>query len=217
MKRNVYETLSAININKNVEKKNGFSYLSWAWAWGELLKAYPESTYCIYESHDMNCYHNDGKTAWVKTGVTVEGVELIEFLPVMNFRNQSISVDAITSMDVNKAIQRSLTKAVARHGLGLYLYAGEDLPEAEEKPKEPLKETPVKEVKKATAKTTELVKLKKLCKDSGLKFADVGRWALAEKKKDIDMEAHARALIANWDKLTPQINEWLINNTEETK
>jgi hypothetical protein len=67
----------------------------------------------------------------VKTGVTIDGLEHIEYLPVMDFRNASITVDKVTSFDVNKAIQRSLTKAVARHGLGLYIYAGEDLPEGE--------------------------------------------------------------------------------------
>lgn len=65
----------------------------------------------------------------MKTGVTVNGVEHIEYLPVMDFKNRSIPLESVTSFDVNKAIQRSLTKAVARHGLGLYIYAGEDLPE----------------------------------------------------------------------------------------
>ena len=69
--------------------------------------------------------------SWVKTGVTIEGMEHIEYLPVMDNRNNSIPADKVTSMDVNKAIQRSLTKAAARHGLGLYIYAGEDLPETE--------------------------------------------------------------------------------------
>lgn len=127
----VFETLNAINVNGHTEKKNGLTYLSWAWAWAELLKHYPDSTYQVYENKDGWCYHTDGRTAWVKTGVTVEGKEYIEMLPVMDFKNRSIPLDTITSMDVNKAIQRSLTKAVARHGLGLYIYAGEDLPEAE--------------------------------------------------------------------------------------
>jgi hypothetical protein len=102
-----------------------------------LLKAYPDSTYKIYENAQGWCYHTDGRTAWVKTGVTVEGKEYIEMLPVMDFKNRSIPLEQITSFDVNKAIQRSLTKAVARHGLGLYIYAGEDLPEGEEVPEPP--------------------------------------------------------------------------------
>ena len=127
----VFETLNAVNVNGHTEKKNGLTYLSWAWAWGELLKRYPDSTYTVYENAQGWNYHTDGKTCWVKTGVTVEGKEYVEFLPVMDFKNRSIPAEAVTSFDVNKAIQRSLTKAVARHGLGLYIYAGEDLPEEE--------------------------------------------------------------------------------------
>ena len=132
---NYFETLNNINVNGKTEEKNGLTYLSWAWAWGELKKLYPESYYTIYENKDGLFYHTDGKTAWVKTGVTVvdgnKSIEHIEYLPVMDYKNRSIPVESITSFDVNKAIQRSLTKAVARHGLGLYIYAGEDLPEAE--------------------------------------------------------------------------------------
>jgi hypothetical protein len=134
----VFETLNAVNVNEHTEKKNGLTYLSWAWAWGELLKRYPDSTYTIYENRDGWNYHTDGKTCWVKTGVTVDGKEYIEMLPVMDFKNRSIPAEAVTSFDVNKAIQRSLTKAVARHGLGLYIYAGEDLPEGEDVKPEPL-------------------------------------------------------------------------------
>lgn len=128
---NYFQTLNNINVNGKTEKKNGLTYLSWAWAWGEVKKLFPDATYTIYENADGWFYHTDGKTCWVKTGVTVNGVEHIEYLPVMDFRNNSIPADKVTSFDVNKAIQRSLTKAVARHGLGLYIYAGEDLPEEE--------------------------------------------------------------------------------------
>jgi hypothetical protein len=133
-KNSVFEILSAVNVNGHTEKKNGLTYLSWAWAWAELLKHYPDSMYTVYENKDGLCYHTDGRTAWVKTGVTVEGREFIEMLPIMDMRNRSIPLENVTSMDVNKAIQRSLTKAVARHGLGLYIYAGEDLPETDQAP-----------------------------------------------------------------------------------
>jgi RecB family exonuclease len=76
-------------------------------------------------------YHTDGRTCWVKTGVTINGLEHIEYLPVMDYKNNSIPLAKVTSTDVNKSIQRSLTKACARHGLGLYIYAGEDLPAGE--------------------------------------------------------------------------------------
>ena len=126
---NYFEKLNAIDVNEHVEKKNGLSYLSWAWAWAEVKKVHPDANYTVYENADGWFYHTDGKTAWVKTGVTIEGIEHIEMLPVMDYKNKSIPVNNITSFDVNKAIQRSLTKACARHGLGLYIYAGEDLPE----------------------------------------------------------------------------------------
>lgn len=137
----VFEKLNGVDVTKYIEKKNGLSYLSWANAWREAKKICPEAKYTIYESEQGCFYHTDGKTCWVKTGVEIDGLEYIEYLPVMNFRNQSISVEQITSTDVNKAIQRSLTKALARHGLGLYVYAGEDLPEeAPKTAKEAIKE-----------------------------------------------------------------------------
>ncbi len=135
---NVYQTLSKIDVSKHVEKKANLSYLSWAHAWAILLQSYPKSTYTIYENKDGLNYHHDSKTAWVKTGVTVEGIEHIEYLPVMDNRNNSIPIEQITSFDVNKAIQRSITKAISRHGLGLYIYAGEDLPEADNLEREEL-------------------------------------------------------------------------------
>ena len=128
-KNSVYDVLSVIDCADKIEKKNNLSYLSWSYAWGELLKKYPDSTYKIYENNEGWNYFTDGRTCWVKTGVTVNGVERIEYLPVMDFRNKSIPANAVTSTDVNKTIQRSITKAIARHGLGLYIYAGEDLPE----------------------------------------------------------------------------------------
>ena len=147
--KNYFELLSAVNVGDKIEKKNGLSYLSWAWAWAELKKRFPEATYTVYENAAGWNYFTDGHTCWVKTGVTVNSIEHVEYLPVMNNRNQSIAVDAVTSFDVNKAIQRSLTKAVARHGLGLYIYAGEDLPDSDEAVATPA----AKPVKKAATTT----------------------------------------------------------------
>lgn len=130
MEQSVFATLNAINCNDKTEKKNGLTYLAWAFAWGEVKKNYPDATYTIYENAQGWNYHTDGRTCWVKTGVSIQGQEYIEMLPVMDTRNRSIPFDSVTSFDVNKAIQRSLTKACARHGLGLYIYAGEDLPDA---------------------------------------------------------------------------------------
>jgi hypothetical protein len=135
--KSVFSTLNAVNCNGHTEKKNNLTYLSWAWAWAEVKKLYPNASYTIYENANQWNYFTDGKTCWVKTGVTIEGLEHIEYLPVMDFRNNSIPADKVTSFDVNKAIQRSLTKACARHGLGLYIYAGEDLPEEEQPTAQP--------------------------------------------------------------------------------
>lgn len=134
----IFETLNRINVNDKTEKKNGLTYLSWAWAWGEVKKNFPAATFTIYErqtEYGAVNYFTDGRTCWVKTGLTINGLEHIEELPVMDFRNNSIPYEKVTSTDVNKAIQRSLTKAAARHGLGLYIYAGEDLPEEEKQEK----------------------------------------------------------------------------------
>ena len=154
--KSVFATLNAINVNGHVEtKKTGgveLSYLSWAWAWAEVKKAYPDATYTVYENKDGWNYHTDGRTAWVKTGVTINGLEHIEYLPVMDYRNASILIDKLTSFDVNKAIQRSLTKACARHGLGLYIYAGEDLPEGEPQPTQAPQAQPKAAAKQAQPK-----------------------------------------------------------------
>lgn len=128
--KSTFAVLNAINCNEHTEKKNGLTYLSWAWAWQMVKANFPDATYTIYENRDGWNYHTDGRTCWVKTGVTIGGLEYIEDLPVMDSRNRSIPFESVTSFDVNKAIQRSLTKACARHGLGLYIYAGEDLPDA---------------------------------------------------------------------------------------
>ena len=143
MEKNLFDTLNSINVNEKTEKKNGLTYLSWAWAWGELKKADPSANYKVYENENGWNYFTDGKTCWVKVGVSAaineeETLEHIEYLPIMDTRNRSIPLENVTSFDVNKAIQRALTKAIARHGLGLYIYAGEDLPENAEK--EPLNE-----------------------------------------------------------------------------
>lgn len=135
---NYFTELNNINVQDKVEKKNGLSYLSWAWAWGEIKKRHPEANYKIYErdtEYGPVNYFTDGKTCWVKTGAIVNDIEIIEMLPVMDFKNRSIPYEHVTSFDVNKTIQRSLTKAFARHGLGLYIFAGEDLPEEEAKAK----------------------------------------------------------------------------------
>lgn len=125
----MFKELNAINVNKMTEKKGNLTYLSWAFAWQEVKKLCPDMNRTVYENAEGHNYHTDGRTAWVKVGVTIGGIEHIDYLPIMDARNNAIPVEKVTSFDVNKAIQRSTTKAIGLHGLGLYIYAGEDMPE----------------------------------------------------------------------------------------
>ena len=151
----VFDNLSVINVNDKKKKKNNLDYLSWAFAWAEVKKIYPDVTNKIYKNENNWNYHTDGRTAWVEVGVTIEGLEHIENLPVMDYRNQSIPLEKITSMDVNKAIQRCLVKAIARHVLGLYIYMNEDLPDLTEEQKFEQEEK-AREAKELAEKKAEL-------------------------------------------------------------
>lgn len=128
-KKSAFDKLSAVNVAEKVEKKGQLSYLSWAHAWAYAKRLYPNLTRTVYETEDGMNYFTDGKTAWVKVGVTIDAIEYVDYLPIMNTsgRPKSILLESITSFDVNTSIQRSTVKALALHGLGLSVYAGEDL------------------------------------------------------------------------------------------
>lgn len=116
-----YQKLRAINVNEHTEKKNGLTYLSWAWAVDQLLMQDPEATWSYGEPVKF------GETLMVFCTVTAFGKPMTAQLPVMDYRNKAIpNPDAFA---VNTAMQRCLAKAIALHGLGLYIYAGEDLPD----------------------------------------------------------------------------------------
>lgn len=139
-KKTVFERLSAINVNEHVEKKEGLTYLSWAWAWSEVKKACPDASYKIGETE-----YDEVLGFMCHTTVTIEGETLEMWLPVMDGKNKSMkkyqyeyttkwgqkSVESATTFDVNKTIMRCLVKNLAMFGLGIYIYAGEDLPEVE--------------------------------------------------------------------------------------
>lgn len=131
----MWETLNEVNVSEHIEKRpargRDLSYLSWAWAWSELKKHYPHAVAKVYENPEGWPYWTDGKTAWVKVSVEIEGLENIDYYPVMDNSHNSIPAEKITSWHINCAIQRGQTKCIARHGLGMYIYAGEDLPEVE--------------------------------------------------------------------------------------
>ena len=139
---NYFEKLYNIDVSKKLKTKNNLLYLSWSACWKEVKSVFPDATFTIYEQpititdttegrvvvREVNRpWFDDGNTGWVKTGVTINGIEHIEDLPIMDFKNKSIPAKDITSSDANKSIQRSLTKACARHGVALWIYEGEDL------------------------------------------------------------------------------------------
>jgi hypothetical protein len=120
------ETLIKTNVNEHTEKKQNLTYLSWAWAWAEALKADPKAIYKV-EMFGDKCFMDINGTAMVWVTVTIFDKPMTCQLPVMDHRNKAIpNPDAF---QVNTAIMRCMTKALSLHGLGLYIYAGEDLPE----------------------------------------------------------------------------------------
>lgn len=145
----VFEDLNSLNVNEHTEKKNvsgkDLTYLSWPWAWAEVKKRYPDAHYTIWRNRDGLPYTVDPLTGYmVYTNVTIEGVTHEMWLPVMNGANRAMKpepyeykagnytkvCEAATMMDINKTIMRCLVKNLAMFGLGLYIYAGEDLPES---------------------------------------------------------------------------------------
>ena len=141
------ETLLKTNVNDHVEKKNNLSYLSWAWAWAEALKADPKATYKV-EMFGDKCFMDINGTAMVWVTVTMFDKPMTCQLPVMNYKNQAIqNPDAFA---VNTAIMRCMTKALSLHGLGLYIYAGEDLPEEESKKNDSLMQDHLTSIQEAT-------------------------------------------------------------------
>lgn len=147
----VFEDLNALNINGHTEKKQvegkELTYVSWPWAWAEVKKRYPDAHYTIWKNESGLPYTEDPQTGYmVYTSVTIDGITHEMWLPVMDGKNKAMkrapydyttkygkkSVEAATMMDINKTIMRCLVKNLAMFGLGLYIYAGEDLPETEQ-------------------------------------------------------------------------------------
>jgi len=131
MTKSVWETLSAINVNEHTEKKNGLTYLSWAWAWGVLKKHYPSATFEKHiQPNGMPYITDHNGYAYVQVTVTVEGISATELFPVLDYKNKSIRDP--DSFAINTSMQRALAKAISYHGLGHYIYAGEDLPQPDD-------------------------------------------------------------------------------------
>tara|TARA_B100000900_G_scaffold413626_1_gene438075 strand:+ start:1839 stop:2465 length:627 start_codon:yes stop_codon:yes gene_type:complete len=149
-KKSVFETLSAINVNDKVEKKSNLKYLSWAWAWAEVKKQYPDASYEVLRDPqtDKPWFFDPALGYMTMTNVTIDGETLEMWLPVMDGANNAMmdapytfstrygekQVNKATMFDINKTIMRCLTKNLAMFGLGHYIYAGEDLPESKPEP-----------------------------------------------------------------------------------
>ena len=176
-----FERLSRINVNEYVEKKDGLTYLSWAWAWSVTKKECPDATYKI-----LPTTYDDAVGYMCHTSVTIEGETLQMWLPVMDGKNKSMknqaytystkygdkTVEAATTFDINKTMMRCLVKNLAMFGLGIYIYAGEDLPEGEgketAKAPEPLKTGELIELKKGTPEWGKVVKFVEANKAQGI-------------------------------------------------
>jgi hypothetical protein len=200
-KKSVFETLSAINVNDKVEKKNGLTYLSWAWAWGEVKKVYPSASYRIIRDLNTGEIYTYSKTLgyMVMTEVEIEGEALEMWLPVMDGANKPMksepytyqstkwesgrkilidkTVDAADMFDINKTLMRCLTKNLAMFGLGHYIFAGEDLPEVD-----PVVSAPVK----AAPSVKEEAQVNKQLKKGTEDWDKVVKWIGENKSKSID-------------------------------
>lgn len=153
-----FNKLFQLDVNEHVEKKNNLSYLTWAWAWAEVKKIYPDASYTIKTFENGLPYVYDPNTGYmVFTTVTIEGLTHEMWLPVMDGANKAMKseaytyttkygekdVEPATMFDINKTIMRCLVKNLAMFGLGLYIYAGEDLPE-DLTPPQPISESEAK-------------------------------------------------------------------------
>lgn len=150
MAENYFTLLYGTDVSDKIKQKNGLKYISWAVAWAEIKKIHPDAFYTVYNQHFKSTtgeegnlieteydrpWFDDGRTGWVRVGVTINGLEHIVELSIMNHKNQPIAANEITSATANNSKQRALAKACAEHGIGLYVYEGEDLPESVKKQK----------------------------------------------------------------------------------
>lgn len=134
-----FQELYKIDVSDKTEKKGNLTYLSWCWAWAEFKKVYPDATYQVKMFDEVPYVHDSDTGYMVFTSVTAGGITYDMWLPVMDARNKALK--QADMFDINKAIMRCLTKNLAMFGLGLYIYAGEDLPEGAEEVPEKAKKT----------------------------------------------------------------------------
>lgn len=157
---NYFTSLYEVDVHEKIKSKSGRNYLPWAVAWAEVKKRYPDSTYHIYENQDGRPWFDDGRSGWVKVDVTVNGITHRETLAIMDLKNLAVPSEKIMSTDAVKSIQRALTKACGRHGLGLYIYEGEEIPESVRKRKTAEEKEKQEQLKKIRTEIVEMAKKK---------------------------------------------------------
>ena len=214
---NYFVTLNNINVNDKTEKKNGLTYLSWAWAWAELKKAYPDATYKIRQFDGKPYLYDENLGYMVMTEITIDNITHEMWLPVMdnnnkamksteytvNTRYKEITIQAATMFDINTAIMRCLTKNIAMFGLGLYIYAGEDLPEEDEERKKA--EAEQKKVENSTISEVKVKALIARCDSEGI---DQNLILNLYKVSSLDRlnEKQHRNICDNWQKIKDMSN-----------
>ena len=161
-KQSVFEELNSIDVSKHTEKKGKFSYLSWAWAVRELLKVAPTAEWKIHQwgiEGNKQPYMQTQAGCFVQVSLTVDGITRTQVHPVLDNRNQTIKEP--NAFDINTSIQRCLAKAIALHGLGLYIFAGEDLPG----PPEPLTKEEIESLRDLAVSKDRLKQINELVND----------------------------------------------------
>lgn len=190
--KSVFETLYAIDVSNKVKEKNGLSYLPWVSAITEVKKIYPDSFPTVYpqiiDSYgNTRFWHDDGKSGWCDVGYTIEGHEERITLPIMDLRNKAIPADQITATEANKTMMRCLVKAIAMHGLGAFIYQGEDMPEEVSRLKELLDKVDSLAKKKAALSDRAKDKVAELCKEAERKaFPELDDSAISGNYKNIE-------------------------------
>ena len=202
----VWKTLSSIDVNNKTEKKGNLTYLSWAWAWGELMNHFPEATYTFseweypngqsYVTKDVLIY--DDGTCSVECELRIEDLVRKMWLPVMDYRNNAI--ENPTARQISDTKMRCLVKCISMFGLGHYIYAGEDLPRADEKP-------PVKEDKAPVKKKSKLTKAQQEQLEQIRKVVTT-HVVFTNNNGGTEMQKQVLQVI-DGDPTVSQVNEWL--------
>lgn len=220
-----FKTLNVINVNENTEKKNGLTYLSWAWAWSTLKQKYPDATYQIRQFDGKPYLYDENLGYMVMTEMTVDGITHEMWLPVMDGANKAMKsepysyevkeykngkptgnlveklVSPATMFDINTAIMRCLTKNIAMFGLGLYIYAGEDLPEETEEQKQKAEdEKKAAEIGRMKIAPVKVQVIRKRCADDGVPEEKVLKLYKINSFEDMT-ENQFRNAHDNWQKI----------------